>query len=47
MKVRSFYRWYFADDTRRWQRVATGFLLVATVAVVLGLLVWWITARWS
>lgn len=36
----NFYRWFFRDDTPHWKRAATTFLLVATVAVLVGLVVW-------
>lgn len=36
----NFNRWFFANDTPRWKRAGFGFLLVATIAVLVVLVVW-------
>lgn len=39
-RVKNFERWYRTDDTAAWDRMALRFLLVGSVALVLGLLAW-------
>ena len=36
-------RWLHTDDTPRWQRISTRFLLLATLAVMIALV--WLWAR--
>lgn len=42
---KKFYPWFFANDDRRWKRVATRFLLLATVAALVLLLVLLVVPR--
>lgn len=38
--MKTFYRWFFTNDTPRWKRTVGRFLLVVSVLIALAALVW-------
>lgn len=38
--MKTFYPWFFTDDTPRWKRTVRRFLWVVTLLIVLAVLVW-------
>lgn len=40
-----FKRWLGNNDTPQWKRAASGFLMVATVVALIGVLFWWLLSN--